>query len=46
MLNRKVSVDDTIERASRGNLSRRRFGELRSMTGVSLMTVPIFMAPP
>lgn len=46
MLNRKVSIDDRIVRASRGNRSRRQFGELRGMTGVSLMTVPIFMAPP
>lgn len=39
------SVDDMIEKASRGKLSRRQFGELLGITGVSLMTVPVISRP-
>jgi spermidine/putrescine transport system substrate-binding protein len=38
----KSSVDDMIENASKGRLSRRQFGELLSLTGVSLAAVPAF----
>lgn len=39
------SIDDMIDLASRGRLSRRQFGQLLSLTGVSLMTLPAFSRP-
>ncbi|MDA0218260.1 MAG: extracellular solute-binding protein [Proteobacteria bacterium] len=38
-------VDDMIEKASRGKLSRRQMHQLLGLTGVSLMTVPALARP-
>jgi len=38
-------IDDMIDMASRGRLSRLQFGQLLSLTGVSLMTLPAFSRP-
>lgn len=45
MLTTKSSIDEMIEKASSGKLSRRQFSQLLSMTGVSLMTVPAISRP-
>lgn len=34
-----------IEKASKGSLSRRHFSELLSLTGVSVVTAPVFSRP-
>ena len=45
MLTDTSSIDDMIEKASRGRLSRRQFSQLLSATGVSLLTVPAISRP-
>ncbi len=45
MPNRKMSVEEMIEKASTGRLSRRRIGELLGLTGVSLVTAPLVSRP-
>ena len=45
MQNDKSSVNEMIEKAAKGKLSRRKFGELLSLTGVSLTAVPVFAKP-
>ncbi len=45
MSHSRDSIDDMIEKASAGKLSRRQFSQLLAATGVSVMTVPAFARP-
>ncbi len=45
MSSERASIDDMIEKARAGKLSRRQFSQLLSATGVSILTVPAFARP-
>ena len=45
MSRERDSIDDMIEKASTGRLSRRQFSQLLGATGISLVTVPAFSRP-
>lgn len=45
MSGKRASIDEMIENAAAGKLSRRQFSHLLGATGISLVTVPVFSQP-